>query len=562
MSSDRFPSLVLFALLAGPSGCGGPDPVRPKPDTSECADPEDADGDQYPAAPCGEDCDDTDPNVHPEAVEQWYDGVDGDCDGRSDFDADGDGEDAVAFGGRDCDDDDPTWADGDADGDGHSACDGDCDDGDPDMHPDAAPLCGNDFDDNCDGVADCLLDGELDPEVDAYASVVGAVGDLIGSRFLAADLDDDGSPELLTFSPYVGRVWLLSPPISGQASVETAEVSWDMPVETMGVGDVNGDGILDAVMGSDSLFDFQGARVFLGPLVDVPVPAAEISPDFSGGMVAVGDLDGVGAADVALGFQDWGVHVFASPLQAFSGTDDAHSFVELGVPANSGTLEWGDFTGDGVGDLLIGTTDNYGSVVRLFAGPLPAGTTPVEEAAATLSALDDPELSGMETLRSQPGDVNGDGYSDMLLVGRDVGLLQNGSAGFVFAGPIDGPLGFEDAVGTIVPHAAIPPGALAVGVGDIDGDGLGDCGIHAYAFGADIAYGPVMGTVETANNGIQIVAADPFWNAGLLHPVGDLSGDGLAEVAFATQLYPVGMADPLLNTGIIWLLQGGSSSGF
>ena len=34
----------------------------------------------------------------------YYDGVDQNCDGLSDYDADGDGQDAIAYGGSDCDD--------------------------------------------------------------------------------------------------------------------------------------------------------------------------------------------------------------------------------------------------------------------------------------------------------------------------------------------------------------------------------------------------------------------------------------------------------------------------
>ncbi|MCB9744168.1 MAG: hypothetical protein H6740_16340 [Alphaproteobacteria bacterium] len=53
------------------------------------------------------DCDDTDASVHPGATEVWYDGVDADCDGASDYDADGDGYESFAeIGGEDCVDDD------------------------------------------------------------------------------------------------------------------------------------------------------------------------------------------------------------------------------------------------------------------------------------------------------------------------------------------------------------------------------------------------------------------------------------------------------------------------
>ena len=54
------------------------------------------------------DCDDTDPAVNPGATETWYDGIDSDCDGADDDDADGDGDPALAYGGTDCDDADPS----------------------------------------------------------------------------------------------------------------------------------------------------------------------------------------------------------------------------------------------------------------------------------------------------------------------------------------------------------------------------------------------------------------------------------------------------------------------
>ncbi len=54
----------------------------------------------------GDDCDDGDPDVNPDVEEIWYDGVDGDCDGTSDYDRDADGFDAESFGGTDCDDSD------------------------------------------------------------------------------------------------------------------------------------------------------------------------------------------------------------------------------------------------------------------------------------------------------------------------------------------------------------------------------------------------------------------------------------------------------------------------
>lgn len=120
---------------------------------------------------------DADPSVSPDAREVWYDGVDQDCDARSDHDADQDGHEAdqdgheaEAAGGLDCDDTDATvspdaaevWYDGvdqdcngasdqDADGDGFDADMDDCDDSDAGIHPGATDIMDDGVDQDCDG---------------------------------------------------------------------------------------------------------------------------------------------------------------------------------------------------------------------------------------------------------------------------------------------------------------------------------------------------------------------------------------------------------------------------
>jgi hypothetical protein len=144
----------------------------------------DDDGDGY--SELDGDCDDTDAEVHPNATEVWYDGVDSDCDESSDYDADRDGQDAVAYSGTDCDDTDATvytgasetWYDGvdgdcsggsdyDADGDGFDAASHggtDCDDGDVTAYVGATDTW-------YDGVdSDCAGDNDYDADGDGYLS--------------------------------------------------------------------------------------------------------------------------------------------------------------------------------------------------------------------------------------------------------------------------------------------------------------------------------------------------------------------------------------------------------
>ena len=157
---------------------------------------QDGDGVDYATADHeGADCDDQDASVYPGAEDVWYDGIDSDCAGDSDFDQDGDGCDAVSYAtdadcANDCDDADADvnpgaeeiWYDGvdqncdgrndyDQDGDGYIKS-AECDDEDATRYPDDTieEIWYNGVDENCDG-----NDGDQDGDgfvPDDYADAI------------------------------------------------------------------------------------------------------------------------------------------------------------------------------------------------------------------------------------------------------------------------------------------------------------------------------------------------------------------------------------------------------
>jgi hypothetical protein len=265
--------------------------------------------------------------------------------------------------------------------------------------------------------------GEADG--DAFGSAVGGVG----------DVDRDGWGDLVvgaTAAGGTGRVYVVSGATGARLS------AWEGPMEgslfgsgLAPIGDLDGDGTPEVAVGAagaenggevDVYDPTTGARV-LGPLVG-DENSVSIGQFFVGGL---GDVDGDGVPDVYGG--DFAGEGRSGAAWAWSGADGAVLLHLTGGRGSEGLgcgRGAGDMDGDGVPDLAVGSWGYDGDArdggkVGLYSGVDGAAILTITNATAG-------ENFGFDTVGL--GDVDGDGRRDFLVSGA------TGNQLYLLSGPV------------------------------------------------------------------------------------------------------------------------------
>lgn len=400
-------------------------------------------------------------------------------------------------------------------------------------------------------------------------TVVGPAGDVNGDGYADVLVSVPGAPG----TPQEGGRVLVLRGRQGSGVVPQPEVlavagSVEFGASAAAAGDVNGDGFGDVIIGdprASSIPGGEAGRAYLwlgGPSLPVPAPNLPLV-----GAQDPGQLGGSVAFLPQIDTNEYGVLVVGEPGWDDPGKSDAGrirmhrggwgivttgaAFTQVGAVAlerfGAIVVDAGDVNRDTFSDLLVSSpTASPGGVAssgqaRLVLGssPFTWNTLPVANGTQPTERLGN-AIAGR-------GDVDGDGYHDLLVGSRawnsatltDCGRVQ------LFFGAASGlEPSFWTAEGTI---AAQGLGASVAFLGDIDGDGYSDFAIGSATPGGSPS---IYGRVDVYFGGPAGPSPTPAWSLSASPPtpsfgsviagVGDVNADGVSDFAVGDPLAGIG----------------------
>ncbi|MGW7297385.1 FG-GAP-like repeat-containing protein [Streptomyces sp. NPDC054829] len=336
----------------------------------------------------------------------------------------------------------------------------------------------------------------------------------------------------------------------------TAE-AWDFFGSGLATGDLNQDGYADLIVGSSN--ESIGTREGVGSVTvlwggssglsggsALPQPSALARSTNYGSSLATGDFDGDGDTDVTVIGHNH-VRLYNGP---FTKTGTPVSHLRVGELGTTYTIVAGDLTGDKAAERvypMLHDGDPAGDIRYYRYDPL--GDTDHPESEYALIPL--PEADGSD---GATGDINGDGYGDLVLGQPSYG--KGGRITVWYGGP-DGPdpqqqptVVHQDTAGVPGADEADDLFGAAVDVGDINGDKYADVVVGAW--GEDIGSAGDAGAVTVlygSATGLKTAGAKAYNQNTAGVPGSAERGDAFGLSVRLLDLDKTGKADLVIGAG-------------
>ena len=392
---------------------------------------------------------------------------------------------------------------------------------------------------------------------------------------MAGDVNGDGYSDVLVSGVHDetgtgsqrGQVYLYRGSELGLLASPASTFAGDEDLALFGssvatAGDVNGDGYSDVVVGAEahdagagSGADRGRAFVFLGSPSGVatsPAWVASGDEDLAGlgrAVATAGDVNGDGYSDVIVG-------AFMHDAGGASGANRGRAYLYLGSSTGLATSPaWtasgqtgarfgssvataGDVNGDGYSDVVVGAPASGNGRASLYLGSAGGLST---SPAWTAFGVNPGDLFG--TSVASAGDVNGDGYSDVV-----VGATFYDGRGRVYV-YLGSPAGLEAVHAWQTPQdeSNSSLGNSVASAGDVNGDGYSDIVVAAYTHDAAAGAGADRGRAYVYLGAAGGLATSASWSASgdqngaayghCVASAGDVDGDGSADIIVGANLH-------------------------